>query len=153
MRQIWNAALRFATTLVLGLALTAPALAADKKKEGEAAPSGQFVDLVPMALPVIVDGTVRNYIFLKLRVNLTPGADPAKARDKEPYLRDALIHAGYRTPFNSSDTYIKLDEAKLTTALAQQARTIFGPRAVGQVVITSQDPLHVSNLGRPRSPP
>lgn len=149
MRNAPLAAPPLALALSLALGLSAPALAAEKKKEGADAAAAQYVDLVPMALPVVVNGMVRNYIFLKLRVNLTPGADAAKARDKEPYLRDALIHAGYRTPFTASDSYIKLDEAKLTAALAQQARAIFGAKAVGQIVVTSQDPLHVSNLGRP----
>lgn len=137
-----------ALILVLSLALGLPAGAAEKKKEGEAEPTAQYVDVVPMALPVIVGGTVRNYIFLKVRVNLAAGADASKARDKEPYLRDALIHAAYRTPFTAADSMVKLDEGKLSAAVAQQARTLFGARAVGQVTITSQDPLHVSNLGR-----
>lgn len=144
---IAHPALALAVLLSLAIAGAEPAMAAEKKKEGEA-PAAQYVDLVPFSLPVVVNGTVRNYIFLKLRVNLAPGADASKARDKEPYLRDAMIHAGYRTPFTAGDSLVKLDEAKLTAALAQQARAIFGPRAVGQIVVTSQDPLHVSNLGR-----
>ena len=82
-------------------------------------------------------------------MNLASNVDAEKARDKEPYLRDALIHAGYRTPFTSADSYLKLDEAKLGAAVARDSVAILGPGKVASVVVMSQDPQHVSNVGRP----
>jgi len=98
---------------------------------------------------VIDRGMVRNYIYLRVRVNLNKGVDAVKAREKEPYLRNALIHAGYRTPFTASDTFLKVDPAKLASTLSAEARTILGQKAVASVEIMSQDPQHVSNVGRP----
>lgn len=129
------------------LALSTPALAAEGKKEGEAV--GQFIDLVPLALPIVADGMVKNYIFLRVRVNLTKNADAPKMRDKEPYLRDALIHAGYRTPFTRKDSYLKVDDAKLSASLAKDAAMILGPGKVASVQIMSQDPQRISGVGHP----
>ena len=77
------------------ISLATPALASGAKPEkAEKEDVGQYVDLVPLALPIVAGGQVRNYIFLRVRVNLTKQADAPKMRDREPYLRDALIRAG-----------------------------------------------------------
>ena len=142
--------MRRTVILLLALGLAAPAFAADKPKDDAGnGPVGQYIDLTPLALPVISGGIVKNYIYLRVRVNLTSNVDAEKARDKEPYLRDALIHAGYRTPFTSADSYLKLDEAKLGAAVARDSVAILGPGKVASVVVMSQDPQHVSNVGRP----
>lgn len=137
----------FALTL-MSLATSALAAGAPAKKpEGESI--GQYVDLVPLALPVVANGQVKNYIFLRVRVNLTKGADAPKMRDKEPYLRDALIRAGYRTPFTRTDSYLKVDEAKLSASLAKDANMILGPGKVASVKVMTQDPQRMSGIGRP----
>lgn len=141
--------MRLALAAILALSLSSPALAAGKPKAASDGPVGQYVDLVPLALPVIDRGMVRNYIYLRVRVNLAKGVDAVKAREKEPYLRNALIHAGYRTPFTASDTYLKVDPAKLASSLSSEARTILGQKAIASVEVMSQDPQHVSNVGRP----
>ena len=142
--------MRHALIAVIALSLAAPAFASEKPKEGEGdGPIGQYIDLTPMALPVIDKGIVKNYIYLRVRVNLIQGIDASKARDKEPYIRDALIRAGHRTPFTRSDSYIKLDEAKLAAAVTRETALILGPRKVMSVTVTSQDPQRVSNVGRP----
>jgi flagellar basal body-associated protein FliL len=140
--------MRRALIAITVLALSAPAFAAEeKKKEGDAV--GQYVDLVPLALPIVANGMVKNFIFLRVRVNLTKSADAPKMRDKEPYLRDALIHAGYRTPFTRSDSYLKVDDAKLSAALTKDATAILGPGKVASVQIMSQDPQRISGIGHP----
>jgi flagellar basal body-associated protein FliL len=142
--------MRRALIVLTVLALSTPAFAAEeKKKEGEGDAVGQYIDLVPLALPIVADGMVRNYIFLRVRVNLTKSADAPKMRDKEPYLRDALLHAGYRTPFTRTDSYLKVDEAKLSASLARDAAAILGPGKVASVQVVSQDPQRISGVGRP----
>ncbi len=132
------------------LSLATPALAAGAKADkAEKEEIGQYVDLVPLALPIVAGGQVRNYIFLRVRVNLTKGADATKMRDKEPYLRDALVRAGHRTPFTRADTYLKVDEAKLSAALAKDAAQILGPGKVASVQVMTQDPQRMTGIGRP----
>ena len=95
--------------------------------------SGQFVDLAPVALPVVVDNRLINYVFVDIRINLTGSADLTKLRDKEPYFRDALVRLGHRTPFTRYDDYTRLDEQKLKAALFQAATEIGGPGSIASI--------------------
>lgn len=132
------------------LALAGSAHAAEgKKKEGEGEALGQFIELTPMALPIIADGMIKNYIFMRIRVNLAKNADAPKMRDKEPYLRDALLRSSYRSPLTRTDSYLKVDEKKLSATLIREANTILGPGKAISVQIVSQDPQRVSGVGHP----
>lgn len=142
--------MRLALIALTLISIATPALASGAKAEKAAKEEmGQYVDLVPLTLPIIAGGQVKNYIFLRVRVNLTKSADAPKMRDKEPYLRDALVRAGYRTPFTRADTYLKVDEAKLSAALAKDAAQILGPGKVASVQVMSQDPQRMNGIGRP----
>ena len=122
----------------------------EKKKEGEGGEAvGQYIDLTPLALPIIADGMIKNYIFMRIRVNLAKNADAPKMRDKEPYLRDALLRSSYRSPLTRSDSYLKVDEKKLSAVLIKESAAILGPGKATTVQIISQDPQRVSGVGRP----
>lgn len=125
--------------LIAALSLAAVAGAA-QASEGpkKDATVGQYVDLSPVALPVIVGGQLMNYVFVHTRINLSPSADSPKLREKEPYFRDALVRAGHRTPFTRPDDYTKLDEAKLKAALMREAIAIAGAKNVASVAVLSQ---------------
>ena len=142
--------MRFVLIVLTMISLATPALAAGAKAEkAEKETVGQYVDLVPLALPIVAGGQLKNYIFLRVRVNLTKSADAPKMRDKEPYLRDALVRAGHRTPFTRADSYLKVDEAKLSAALVKDAAVILGPGKVASVQVMSQDPQRMTGIGRP----
>ena len=120
--------------------LAAPAVA---RSEGAAKKDpGQVVDLLPMALPVVVDGQLVNYVFVTVRLVLTPAADAARWRAKEPYFRDALVRAGHETPFVVPGQYEKIDVDKLAAALMRDAQAITGPGVIKGVVVMSQVPGH-----------
>src|SRR5665213_434754 len=67
------------------------------------------VTLSPVAMPIIVDGQVGNYIFVTARVLLTQQADQFALRDKEPFFRDALVRAAYHTPFLLKGNFNRID--------------------------------------------
>jgi hypothetical protein len=124
--------------LALPILLLAPGLAA-----AEGAPKhdvGQYVDLQPVGLPIVVGGRLVNYVFVYVRLNLTSSANAARWREKEPFFRDALVRAGHRTPFTLATDYQKIDEAKLTAALMRDGAAITGPGVIRSVVVTSQTP-------------
>jgi len=100
------------------------------------------VTLSPVAMPIVVDGKVINYIFVTARVLLTARADQFALRDKEPFFRDALVRAAYRTPFMLNGDFNKIDEAKLKAALFRDATAIAGPGNVSGVVVVSQTAQH-----------
>ena len=135
--------------LALPLALVAGAAVA---AEGKPA-SGQYVDVAPVALPIVVNNRVINYVFVTARVNLAGSVNAPKLREKEPYFRDALVRAGHRTPFTRSDDYTKIDRAKLSASLMRDAAAIVGPGVVVSVDVVSETPKQSSGLPRPPGRP
>ena len=81
----------------LVLLVAAPAVAAEK--DAKAAPGGQYVNVSPVAAPIVLNGQLINYIFVTLRLNLAPNVDALRMRDKEPYFRDAFVRLAHRRPF------------------------------------------------------
>lgn len=129
-------------------ALSAPVLA---QAEGKPKEVGQYVDLQPVAVPIVVDGRLVNYVFVSVRVNLKGGADVIKLRDKEPLFRDALVRDAHRTPFVLPNDWQRVDEAKLTAALARDASAI-APGAIASVSIIQQTPKRQVMPPRPAPP-
>jgi len=119
--------------------LAGPAAAAEKPS---APPSDQSVTLATVALPLVFDGQIVNYDFVSLKLLLTPNADLAALRDKEPYFRDALVRAAHRTPFVRPGDLNHIDQAKLKAALYREATAIAGPGKIAGVVVLSETPQH-----------
>lgn len=115
----------------------------------EAALIGQFVDMPPVGLPIIVHGQLVNYVFVYVRVNLTASADVTAMRNREPFFRDALVRMAHRTPFTRPDDYNRVDEARVCAALMREITPIAGPGNIRSVVITSQSPQH--RISKPKS--
>ena len=67
---------RRALLFTLPIATLAGAAAAQTKV------AGQYVDLSPVALPIVVDGRLINYVFVYVRINLTASADLSRLRDR-----------------------------------------------------------------------
>jgi hypothetical protein len=139
--------LRRAILASLALALAAGAASAQTKA------AGQYVDLSPVAMPIVIGGRLVNYVFVYVRVNLTPSADAMRLRDKEPYFRDALVRLGHRTPFSVSTDYTRLDEARLKAAFYPAAVAIAGPGAVASIeIMPGGGPMRRTGLPRPGAP-
>ncbi len=127
--------------------LAAAALSLAASAQAEPAPKGpagvgQYVDLQPVGLPIIVKGQLLNYVFVYIRLNLSAGADAAALRNKEPFFRDALVRIAHRTPFTDASDYNRVDEPRLIAAMTREASAIAGPSAIRSVVLTSQQPQH-----------
>jgi hypothetical protein len=117
--------------LLAGAAHAAP----EKPKE-----FGQYVDLQPVALPIVVDGQLVNYVFVYVRINLRGGVDVSKVREKEPFFRDALVRDAHRTPFTVPGDWQRVDERRLAAVMARDAGAIVGPGLVSSAMVTSQTP-------------
>lgn len=108
-------------------------------KDGKGA-VGQYVDLQPVALPIVSERRLVNYVFVNMRLNLTTSANAAKLREKEPFFRDALVRAAHRTPFTNPADLSTVDVPRLTAALMRDATAIAGAGQIRTVVVTSQAP-------------
>ena len=133
-----------ALPLTLGLALGAGAAHAQTKG------GGQYVDLSPVPLPIVVNGRLLNYVFVYMRINLAPAADTPHWRDKEPYFRDALVRLAHRTPFTVPTDFTRIDQARLKAALFQAAVGITGPGVVTSVeILPGGGPMRRMGLPKP----
>lgn len=134
-----RAVLAFAAPLLL---CAAPALAADKKaktEEGEDKADPE-IKLGSMALPIVVEGRLINYIFVELSLTLPPAGDVTAFAGKEPLLRDALVRAAHKSPFNKPGSYVLLDEGKVKGAVMREAVTLVGKGKVAAVKVGKQTP-------------
>lgn len=143
--------MRTILALFFALALAAPAVAGEDKAK---APEGNYVDVSPVALPIVADGQLINFVFVQLRLNLTPRADMTKLREKEPYFRDALVRMAYRTPFTRPDSYTKIDERALISRMMAEASRITGPGMIQSVQIQGEPQAkRVTGLPKPHTAP
>jgi len=101
---------------------------------------GQYVDISPVALPIVANGSLVNYVFISVRIMLSPQANVVKLREKEPYFRDALVRAGHRSPFTKLDDYNVVDSVKLKASLMREAQQIAGARDIVGISIMRQAP-------------
>jgi len=134
-------------TVVLSM-LSAPALAGDAPAKVD----DQSVKLSPMALPIVVDGRVVNYVFVTVKVDLTPSANAMALRDKEPNFRDALVRDAYRTPFVTPGNYNKLDEVRLKSVFIRDAVAIAGAGQVRGIEVLNQTPQRFIPAQAPAAP-
>ena len=126
----------FAITCALSLLAAAPAVAGAPPKDA-ADPS---VKLASVGIPVFEGRNVVNYLFLSVKVKLTPKADQARLRDMEPYFRNALIRAAHKTSFAVAGRNDKLDEPRYQAAMKAEFTKIGGPGTIESVEIVSQSP-------------
>jgi hypothetical protein len=126
---------------LLAAALVAPAAAAPSAEAGEGGQPkivGQYVDMAPLALPVVDGGRLRNYVFVFVRLLLNPSADPNKIREKEPYFRDALVRSAHRHPFTVPGDWMSIDINAMKTVMMREAQAIVGPGVVSQITMPSK---------------
>lgn len=135
--------------------LASPARAAeDKAKDKDKGAAGQYVDISPVALPIIVDGQLINFVFVSVRLDLAGSVNMTGVRDKEPFFRDALIRTAYRQPFVLPTSYTQIDVPALKARMMGEAARIVGPGVVSSVeLLGDPQPKKVTGLPRPKGAP
>lgn len=133
------------TALPFVLAAGAAAASEPPKKES----GGQYIDLSPVALPIVLNNRLINYVFVQVRINLSPSADAPKLREREPWFRDALVRAAHRTPFTNPRDFTIIDDVRMKATLLREAGLITPARNLLSVTLISQTPKQRSRLPRP----
>ncbi len=142
--------MRVAALASIALLLAAAPALAGEDKDKKAAPNPTVL-MSPVAMPVVVDGKLVNYVFVTIRLGLSARADSVKLRTMEPYFRDALVRAGHRTPFVRADNYTQLDDDKLKAALLREAALLAGPGMVVSATINREQSMHFDGLPKPKA--
>ncbi len=125
---------------LLTASLAASAVATTARAEEEERATPLTFDMTTIGLPVITEGRIRNYVFVRFRLHLSQGQDPLVVREKDPHLRDSVVRAAHRNPFTLEDDWTRLDGGPLAGWVMAAAATICGRGVVERVQILSQDP-------------
>ncbi|MEZ5996141.1 MAG: hypothetical protein R3C25_10325 [Hyphomonadaceae bacterium] len=132
------AAAMIASTLLTGLANAAGGH--DKAKaetEGEEGQTSRFMDAPYLAVPVVRDGVLVNYLFVSIRVEIAQGVDLWRTREQAHFLRDALVRAGHSADLADPQDGNALNEARAIEVYRAAAVQALGERAIGGVSIVA----------------
>ena len=124
-----------AAAVLPAVAVASAASASDQPSSG-----GASVNISGVGLPVIIDGRLRNYVFVSMRLHLGGSATVESMRGKEAYLRDAVVRAAHRTPFVVPDDWTRIDTNAMSASLMRSAASICGRGSISRVEIISQSP-------------
>lgn len=129
-------------TLGLGLHALAPAPAEAKAEKPAEGPTEADLrlDLSGIGLPVLQDGRVMNYVFVRVRINFNPGISRPDIEAGEPFVREAMLRAAYRSPLNTGTDLMALDPKKLEAQTLGAARAVYGAPRIRSVEIRDQKP-------------
>lgn len=98
------------------------------------------IPLKPVAVPITENGKLVNYVFLSIKIILSPKADLYKLVGQEPYYRDALVRIGHRQNLGVPGDPNRVDEALLKAALKREVASFIDPRLIARIEIVRQDP-------------
>ena len=133
------AAAMLASTLLAGLAVANPP-AHEKAKGGEGADTAtttRSMEAPYLAVPVVRNGQLVNYLFVSVRIEISPQVDLWRTRERAQFLRDALVRASHANDLSDPNDVNALNEARAIAVYRQAAIASLGARAVGGVSIVS----------------
>jgi hypothetical protein len=135
------AAAMIASTLLAGLAnASGPAKEKAKSEEGGEGEqlSSRSMDAPYLAVPVVRDGVLVNYLFVSIRVEIAQGVDLWQTRERAHFLRDALVRASHAHPdLVDPQNNNALNEARAVQVYRAAAIQALGERAVGGITIVA----------------
>lgn len=127
-----------ASTLLAGLAAAQPSGhgKAAATKGGEASTdASRSMDAPYLAVPVVRDGRLLNYLFVSIRIEIAPGVDVWRTREQAHFLRDALVRACHTNRLDDPNDPNHLNEARAIEVFRAAAIQTLGERAVGRISI------------------
>lgn len=132
------AAAMIASTLLAGLAnASGPAKTKEKGENAEGAPelSSRSMDAPYLAVPVLRDGQLVNYLFVSIRIEVAQGVDLWRTRERAQFLRDALVRASHANDLSDPNDSNALNETRAIEVYRAAAIQSLGESAVGNVSI------------------
>lgn len=122
---------------LLASCLVTPALAAEGAANLKVDPT---IPLAPVAVPITHDGRLINYVFISIKVVLSPKADIITLSGKEPYFRDVLVRAAHRQNLMAAGDPNRVNSALVKTIIMRESASFMDPRLIARVDVVRQDP-------------
>jgi hypothetical protein len=136
------AAALIASTLLAGLSVAraeehakAGAPAAGHGESG--ADVSRSMDAPYLAVPVVRDGRLVNYLFVSIRIQISPHVDLWRTRERAQFLRDALVRASHTNALADPNDTNALNQPLAIQVYRAAAAQTLGPQAVAGVTIVS----------------
>lgn len=121
-----------ATLATAAVALAAPAAAQEHGAEPAApdeAEVARSVELGGMVFPVFDENRkLKNYLFISARMLAGPGKDVWKYREKQHFIRDAIVRASHKVSFHQKGNFKKLDEKLAAAECLKAANAVAGEK-------------------------
>ncbi len=95
------------------------------------------MDAPYLAVPVVRDGRLVNYLFVSLRIQISPRVDLWRTRERAQFLRDALVRASHANALADPNDNNALNQALAIQVYRQAAIETLGAEAVQGVTIVS----------------
>ncbi len=137
-----------ALVLLLACAASAPAAFANEAKASAEGESARAMDVLNLVTPVVRDGRLVNYLFLNVRLQLSPSVDLWRTREKGHFLRDALLKAVHRRSVAAADRDDQIDPVAAQALILTVARQTLGANAIRSVEILSVSSLRQGRNAR-----
>jgi hypothetical protein len=133
--------------LTAGTVVALSSVASRASASDKAAPKESLsVNLSGVGLPVIIDGRIRNYVFVTVRVTLGPNATVEAVRAKDPHFRDALVRSAHRVSFAVPNNWSRLNENAVNAAVMAIAGVVCEPGAIVKSEVLQQLPRRQTGL-------
>jgi hypothetical protein len=126
-----------ASSLLAGLAYASDPPAKAKAEEGGNQDSSRSMDAPYLAVPVVRDGQLVNYLFVSIRIEIANGVDLWRTRERAHFLRDALVRASHANDLADPNDNNTLNEARAIEVYRVAAVQALGERAVAGVSIVA----------------
>lgn len=133
------AAALIASTVLAGFASASGPSTKAKEKEGEQGEqlSSRSMDAPYLAVPVVREGQLVNYLFVSIRLEISNNVDLWQTREKAHFLRDALVRASHSNDLADPTDNNVLNEALAIRVYRAAAIQALGERAVGPITIVA----------------
>lgn len=102
-------------------------------EEPARAPGAPTVELPPFMAPVTVQGELRFYMYVVLKLDLTSDFKKSVVLEKVPYIQDAVLRDVHKSPIGSPADPEKIDEAVLAARFKPVVEAVLGPGVVDKV--------------------
>lgn len=103
--------------------------AAEKNPSVPNEPNAELrLDVSGIGLPILRNGQVVNFVFVRARILLNPGLPRPEVDAREPFIREALIRSAYRTPLNAPNDFMAVDPKVFEAVLLREAKTVLGAK-------------------------
>lgn len=126
--------------LLLGANPVSSAWASEAKPKAEA-DSNRTIEIQSVPAPVFMNGKLRNYIFLSVKLEMAKGQNVLAERERVHFVRDILVRNLHKTSIGKADKPDEIDEELTKKLVHASAAQVFGEKAVAAVTIVSADPL------------